>query len=41
MARIDAHVHVFARASDRFPRIPDRYCPAERQEPVEKLIASL
>lgn len=39
MARIDAHVHVFARASARFPRLTDRYCPGERREPAEKLIA--
>ncbi len=41
MARIDAHVHVFARESDQFPRVTDRYCPGDREETVEKLIATM
>jgi L-fuconolactonase len=39
MARIDAHVHVFARESNRFPRAADRYCPGDREETAEKLLA--
>ena len=39
--RIDAHVHVFARASAEFPREVNDQLPAEREEPVEKLLASM
>ena len=41
MLRIDAHVHVFAKASPRFPREVDADCPADREEPVEKLVAAM
>ena len=41
MARIDAHVHVFARESRRFPRVTDRYCPGDREETAEKLLAAM
>ncbi|AWT60900.1 MAG: hypothetical protein DF168_02125 [Candidatus Moanabacter tarae] len=36
--RIDAHVHVFARASRQFPREVSDLLPATREEPVEKLL---
>ena len=36
--RIDAHVHVFARASREFPRETSDQLPANREEPVEKLL---
>ena len=38
MARIDAHLHVFARASQQFPRESTELAPAEREESVEKFI---
>ncbi len=38
MPRIDAHLHVFARASAEFPRQPTPVCPAEREETAEKLL---
>ena len=41
MLRIDAHVHVFAKASARFPREVDADCPADREQPVEKLLAAM
>ena len=41
MLRIDAHVHVFAKASDAFPREADSSYPAERGEPIEKLLAAM
>ena len=41
MLRIDAHVHVFAKASARFPREADAGCPADREQPVEKLLAAM
>ena len=41
MPRIDAHVHVFARASPEFPREVSDQLPAEREEPVEKLLAEM
>ena len=41
MLRIDAHVHVFAKASPRFPREVAADCPADREEPVEKLVAAM
>jgi len=41
MPRIDAHVHVFAKASARFPREVTAECPAEREEPVEKLLDAM
>ena len=41
MLRIDAHVHVFAKACARFPREVDEDYPAEREEPVEKLLAAM
>ena len=34
---VDSHVHVFARASDEFPREVGKGRPAEREEPAEKL----
>ena len=41
MLRIDAHVHVFAKASDAFPREVDATFPADREEPIEKLLATM
>ena len=38
MPRIDAHVHVFAKASAEFPRETSDWLPADREEPVEKLL---
>ncbi len=39
MVRIDAHLHVFARASAQFPREASALAPAEREETVEKYVA--
>ena len=39
--RIDAHAHVFARNSAEFPRQVSEQLPADREEPVEKLLASM
>ena len=39
--RIDAHVHVFTKASSEFPREVSDQLPAEREEPVEKLIDTM
>ena len=36
MPRIDAHLHVFTKASAEFPRETSDVWPAEREEPVEK-----
>ena len=41
MPRIDAHLHVFTRESAEFPRTPTKVCPAERAEPVEKLLTEM
>ena len=41
MVRIDAHLHVFASASEQFPREPDDLAPAGRAEPVEKFIGCM
>ena len=41
MMRIDAHVHVFARASTEFPRQTSDQLPPEREEPVEKLLREM
>ena len=41
MPRIDAHVHVFARSCPEFPREISDQLPAEREEPVEKLLAEM
>ena len=41
MVRIDAQVHVFAKVSDAFPREADSICPADREEPIEKLLAEM
>ncbi len=41
MVRIDAHAHVFARASSEFPRESIPAYPAEREEPVEKLLGKM
>ena len=38
MLRIDAHAQVFARLSREFPRQAGERLPADRQEPVEKLL---
>lgn len=35
---IDAHVHVFARASTEFPRETSDHLPADREAPVERLL---
>ncbi|MBI2195194.1 MAG: amidohydrolase [Planctomycetes bacterium] len=39
MPVIDAHLHVFAKASSEFPRETADWLPAEREEPVEKLLS--
>ena len=39
--RIDSHVHVFSRASSEFPRQTSDHLPAEREEPVEKLLGEM
>ena len=41
MPRIDAHVHVFARASAEFPRQITDQLPADREEPAEKLLEKM
>ena len=41
MPRIDAHAHVFARLSQEFPRLAGDGLPADRQEPVEKLLETM
>ncbi|MBT7420322.1 MAG: ATP-binding cassette domain-containing protein, partial [Gemmatimonadetes bacterium] len=41
MPRIDAHVHVFARACSEFPREVSQQLPADREESVEKLLAQM
>jgi predicted TIM-barrel fold metal-dependent hydrolase len=38
---IDAHVHVFAKNSREFPREVSQNLPADREEPVEKLLAHM
>ncbi|RKU11911.1 hypothetical protein C6501_11900 [Candidatus Poribacteria bacterium] len=38
MPSIDAHVHVFTKVSPEFPREVTSICPAEREEPAEKLL---
>lgn len=37
---VDAHAHVFA-AADRIPRVVDDLAPADRDEPVERLLATM
>lgn len=39
MLLIDAHLHVFAKASTEFPRETPDWLPGDREEPVEKLLA--
>ena len=41
MPRIDAHLHIFPRPSDEFPREISQMTPAERDEPVEKLLDAM
>ena len=41
MSRIDAHLHVFAKVSDEFPRETSEIYPADREEPVEKLMVEM
>ncbi len=41
MPRIDAHVHVFTRASSEFPRQTSDQLPADREESAEKLLAQM
>ena len=41
MTRVDAHVHVFAKPSAQFPRAVDVDCPADREEPVERLLEAM
>ena len=41
MMQIDAHVHVFTRASTEFPRQTSDQLPPEREEPVEKLLQEM
>ena len=39
--RIDAHLHVFARASTEYPREVKDSMPAEREAPVEDLLTRM
>ncbi|MCZ6681414.1 MAG: amidohydrolase family protein [Candidatus Poribacteria bacterium] len=41
MPRIDAHLHVFARASAEFPRETSALFPADREAPVETLLVEM
>ena len=41
MPRIDAHLHVFTKASSEFPREVSDVWPAEREESVEKLLGEM
>ena len=41
MPRIDAHLHIFTKASAEFPRETSDVWPAEREEPVEKLLGEM
>lgn len=41
MPRIDAHLHVFTKASPEFPRETSDVWPADREEPVEKLLGEM
>ena len=41
MPRIDAHVHVFAKESEEFPRETSDWLPPEREEPIEKLLGEM
>ncbi len=41
MQRIDAHLHVFTKVSPKFPREVSPICPAEREEPVEKVLGEM
>ena len=41
MQKIDAHVHVFDRASQEFPREVSSLAPAERTAPVEQLLREM
>ncbi|MBI4553372.1 MAG: hypothetical protein HY710_14000, partial [Candidatus Latescibacteria bacterium] len=41
MPRIDAHLHVFAKLSAEFPRETGEVFPADREEPVEKLLSEM
>ena len=39
--RIDGHLHVFTKASSRFPREVDEVLPPDREEPAEKLLGEM
>ena len=41
MTIIDAHLHVFAKATGEFPREVNDRMPEDREEPVEKLMAAM
>lgn len=41
MPIIDAHLHVFTKVSSEFPREVTPICPADREEPVEKLLIEM
>ena len=41
MERVDAHVHVFDRLSEAFPREVSRLAPAERAATVEQLLREM
>ena len=41
MAVIDAHLHVFEKLSDEFPREVNHQCPADRAETAEKLLGEM
>ena len=41
MVRIDAHLHVFAKQSEQFPREASEIAPADREETAEKFIGHM
>ena len=41
MVRIDAHLHVFAKQSEKFPREASEMAPADREETAEKFIGHM
>ena len=41
MPRIDSHLHTFAKVSSEFPRETSELAPADREEPVEKLLVEM
>ncbi|HAA73493.1 TPA: hypothetical protein DCE37_00005, partial [Candidatus Latescibacteria bacterium] len=41
MGKVDAHVHVFAKASDEFPRETNDVLSADREETAEDLLGEM